>query len=184
MRGSLARSQRSVADEALVRAVFQEHGRALLAYATRLVGDRQAAEDIVQETLVRAWRNPDVLVNGKGSVRGWLLRVARNLAVDWARARAARPKETEVPEVPVDTAAMADHAEPVVDSLVVLDALNELSEEHRAVLVEIYFKGSSVAEAAAALRIPPGTVRSRCYYALRSLRSSAVSRGILQEASR
>src|SRR5512144_2213454 len=133
MRGSLARSQRSVADEALVRAVFQEHGRALLAYATRLVGDRQAAEDIVQETLVRAWRNPDVLVNGKGSVRGWLLRVARNLVIDWVRARAARP--TEVTEIPVDTAAVADHAEPVVDSLVVLDALDALSEEHRAVLV-------------------------------------------------
>lgn len=178
---SLARSRRCVADEALLRAVFEEHGRALLAYAMRLAGDRQAAEDIVQETLVRAWRNPDVLVNGKGSVRGWLLTVARNLAIDAVRAQAARP--AEVPEIPPDLAPRRDHAESVVDSLVVMEALDELSDDHRDVLVEIYFKGSSVSEAAAALGIPPGTVRSRCYYALRSLRRSAAARGTVQEAS-
>src|SRR5512144_287544 len=132
MRGSLARSQRSVADEALVRAVFEEHGRALLAYATRLVGDRQAAEDIVQETLVRAWRNPDVLVNGKGSVRGWLLAVTRNLVIDRIRARAARPAEVaEVSEIGGAVPVEADPSDAVVNSMVVMDALDQLSEEHR-----------------------------------------------------
>ena len=85
-------------DEALVHAVYAEHGRALLAYTTRLMGDRAAAEDIVQETLIRAWRHPEVMTNGRGSTRGWLLTVARNLVTDRIRARAARPRE--VPEDP------------------------------------------------------------------------------------
>lgn len=182
MRRSGTRPHRSVADEALVRSVFEEHGRALLAYVSRLLGDKQAAEDIVQETLVRAWRNPDVLLNGKGSVRGWLLTVARNLVVDRVRAQAARP--IEVPESPTDSRCARDHAESVVDSLIVMDALDQLSDDHRAVLVEIYFKGSSVSEVAAALGIPPGTVRSRAYYALRSLRDGIAARGVLEGASR
>ena len=66
----------------MITALYQEHGASLLADATRLTGDRGAAEDVVQETLLRAWRHPEVLVNGKGSVRGWLLTVARNVIVD------------------------------------------------------------------------------------------------------
>jgi RNA polymerase sigma-70 factor (ECF subfamily) len=162
--------------------VFEEHGRALLAYATRLLGERHAAEDVVQETLVRAWRNPEVLVNGKGSVRGWLLTVVRNLVIDRARARAARP--TEVAEAPVSAATTSDHAESVVDSVVVLEALDRLSDEHREVLVEIYLRGSSVAQAATTLGIPPGTVRSRSFYALRALRAWAGQGGVLEEMSR
>ena len=62
----------------------------MLAYATRLLGDRASAEDVVQEALIRAWRNPDVLTNGKGSTRGWLLTVVRNLVVDRWRSAASR----------------------------------------------------------------------------------------------
>jgi RNA polymerase sigma-70 factor, ECF subfamily len=155
-------------DEALVHAVYSEHGRALLAYATRLTGDRAAAEDVVQETLIRAWRHPEVLTNGKGSTRGWLLTVARNLVTDRARARAARPQEvTGTPAMPP---VERDHADRVVASVTVLAALEGLSEDHRGVLDQIYFQGRSLGEAATALGIPAGTVKSRSYYALRALR--------------
>jgi RNA polymerase sigma-70 factor, ECF subfamily len=155
-------------DEALVHAVYAEHGRALLAYATRLMGDRAAAEDIVQETLIRAWRHPEVMTNGRGSTRGWLLTVARNLVTDRMRARAARPKE--VPEDPALPPVERDHADQVVASVTVLQAMDGLSEDHRGVLEELYFNGRSLAEAATALGIPAGTVKSRSYYALRALR--------------
>jgi len=157
-------------DEALVHAVYQEHGRALLAYATRLLGDRAAAEDVVQETLIRAWRHPDALTNGKGSTRGWLLTVARNLVTDRARARAARP--LEVAETPTAGPVERDHADAVVASVTVQEALGALSPDHRGVLDQIYFKGRSLGEAATALGIPAGTVKSRSYYALRALRES------------
>lgn len=161
-------SRQAAADEALIRSLFNEHGRALLAYATRLTNDKTAAEEVVQETLVRAWRNPDALVNGRGSVRGWLLTVARNIVIDRARAKAARP--AEVAESPTNEPVYRDHAQTVVDSVVVLEALQCLSEEHRNVLIEIYFRGHNVNEAAQSLGIPIGTVKSRSYYALRALR--------------
>src|SRR3954451_12258968 len=95
--------------ETLIRALYAEHGRSLLAYATRLTGDRAAAEDVVQETLLRAWKHADDLTSGQGSVRGWLLTVARNLITDRARARAVRP--AEVADVVDKPPVAVDHSE-------------------------------------------------------------------------
>src|SRR3954451_20811072 len=111
--------------EDLIRTLYEEHGRSLLAYAVRLTNDRAAAEDVVQETLLRAWKHADDMVNNKGSVRGWLLTVARNIITDRARARAVRP--TEVAETPTTPPIQRDHAQGVVDSMAVLSALNTLS---------------------------------------------------------
>jgi RNA polymerase sigma-70 factor (ECF subfamily) len=157
------------ADEAIVRSLYEEHGRSLLSYATRLTGDRAAAEDVVQETLIRAWKHADTMVNEKGSVRGWLLTVARNIITDRVRAKAARP--TEVAESPTTPPVEHDHAEGVVNTMVVLGALDRISAEHREVLVELYYRGRTVTEAAEALGLPAGTVKSRSYYALRAMRA-------------
>ncbi|MBA8925027.1 RNA polymerase sigma-70 factor (ECF subfamily) [Kutzneria viridogrisea] len=169
-----SRRGRRPSDEALVRSLYEEHGRSLLAYATRLTGDRAAAEDVVQETLVRAWKHAEDMVDNKGSVRGWLLTVARNIITDRARARAVRP--AEVAETPATPPVQRDHAQTVVDSMAVLGALNTLTTEHRHVLVEIYYRGRSVAEVAGALGVPPGTVKSRSHYALKALRAAMAER--------
>ncbi len=167
--GRWSRGSSTASDEALIRSLYEEHGRSLLAYATRLTGDRAAAEDVVQETLLRAWKHAEAMVNQRGSVRGWLLTVARNIITDRARARASRP--TEVAETPGTGPVAGDHADIVVNSMVVLDALDRLSTEHREVLVELYYRGRTVSEAAQVLGVPPGTVKSRSYYALRAMRS-------------
>lgn len=163
-----SRSQRATSDEALIRVLYAEHGKALLAYATRLTGDRLAAEDVVQETLIRAWRHPEVVANPQGSLRGWLLTVARNIVTDRFRARAARP--TEVAESEATVPVQQDHAQGVVESVVLLDALDQLKPEHRDVLVEIYYRGRTASEAAGVLGIPEGTVKSRAHHAMKSLR--------------
>jgi RNA polymerase sigma-70 factor (ECF subfamily) len=169
-----ARRRESNTDEVLVRRLYEEHGGALLAYATRLMGDRALGEDVVQETLIRAWRSPEALTNNRGSVRGYLFTIARNLAIDKYRARAARP--AEVAESPATTPVEQDHADQVVDSMIVLGAMDRLSHEHRDVLRSLYFQGRTVEETAASLGVPAGTVKSRSYYALRRLREVMVER--------
>src|ERR1700759_2820982 len=87
-----AAPQDAVADEAYIREIYAEHGGALLRYALHLTGgDKQRAEDLVQETVFRAWRHPEALPDRPA--RPWLVAVARNLAVDAYRARQSRPPE-------------------------------------------------------------------------------------------
>lgn len=155
-------------DDALLRSVYEQHGGAVLAYATRLTGDRAAAEDILQETLVRAWRHRDVLVNGRGSVRAWMMTVAGRIVVDRARARGSRPRE--VAEVPGVEPMTRDHADQFVDSTEMFEALQKLSQEQRDAIVYLYFRGCNMAEAALALGVPEGTVRSRVHYGVLALR--------------
>ncbi|MEV4760707.1 sigma-70 family RNA polymerase sigma factor [Micromonospora sp. NPDC049559] len=158
----------------MIRSWYEEHGAALLAYGTRLTGDRAAAEDVLQETLIRAWRHSAKLSELDGSVRGWLFTVARNIITDRARARAVRP--VEVAEREVTVAVERDHADRVVDSLVALEALERLPDEQRSVLVEIYLRGRSLHETADRLGIPTGTVKSRAHHGLKVMRRRLTGR--------
>jgi RNA polymerase sigma-70 factor (ECF subfamily) len=166
---TLTRTTTCAEDE--LAALQREHGRWLFALLLRLCdGDRQRAEDLVQETLVRAWQHPEALrADDFDSVRPWLLTVGRRLAIDARRARQARPAEVG-DAVLENLRVSADHAERAAAALDVREAVKTLTPEHREVLVLVYFQGASVAEAAEALGIPPGTVKSRAYYALRALR--------------
>lgn len=165
-------------DEADLARLCGEHGPALLAYAGHLTGDRQLAEDIVQETLLKAWTHPDALSGERGSPRAWLLTVARNVAMDQFRARRARPSEVTEDLVDISGLTSVDDIDLAVQALVVAEGLAELRPEHRAVLVEMFYVGRSVAQAATVLGIPEGTVKSRTYYALRALKASLVERGV------
>ena len=97
----------ATADEALMRTLYEQHAAALLGYVMRLVNrDRARAEDIVQETLLRAWRHPDALTEDRGDIRPWLFTVARRLVIDGVRASRSRP--TEVPAPALEAVPNAD----------------------------------------------------------------------------
>ncbi|WP_351227300.1 sigma-70 family RNA polymerase sigma factor [Streptomyces sp. NPDC002133] len=162
-------SATATTDERALAELQREHGPALLSFLSGLTyGDQQRAEDLLQETLVRAWQHPEAFEGPYESMRPWLFTVGRRLAIDARRSQLARP--TEIGDaVLATTADPADAADRTVAVLDVRTAVQSLSPQHRAVLVQIYFQGRSVAEAAEALGIPAGTVKSRSYYALRQL---------------
>jgi RNA polymerase sigma-70 factor, ECF subfamily len=153
----------------------------VLNYASRLLEqvngrgwvDRHTAADITQEVFLRAWRHAEVFTEGPGYVRAWLMTVTRNLVVDQIRARASRPPEaTDAAVVKGMVATEPDHADRVAASVVVAAAVAQLSEDHRAVLQQVYWKGRSPREAADAMGLSVGTVKSRTHYAMRRLREA------------
>ncbi|MFG3281656.1 sigma-70 family RNA polymerase sigma factor [Streptomyces sp. NPDC048111] len=164
-----ARGPRRYAHERDLAELQRTHGPALLHFLLGLTyGDRQRAEDLLQETLVRAWQHPEAFEAPYCSMRPWLFTVARHLAIDARRSRLARPAEVR-DDVLLATAEPGDHTERCAAALDVRGAVRSLTPEHRAVLVQLYFRGLSVTEAADVLGVPPGTVKSRSYYALRAL---------------
>jgi len=168
-------------EDTLVRMLYEEHAGPLLMFVLRLTGgDRQRAEYIVQETLLRALRNAHRLgAQGQQSLRPWLVTVARRIAIDDHRSTSARPPETydrELESFP----STADDTDRVLQLMTVTDALRTLSQSHREILVETYFRGRTVPEAAEVLGLPLGTAKSRVYYALRALRTALQQRGVTE----
>jgi RNA polymerase sigma-70 factor (ECF subfamily) len=138
--------------------------------------DEGRAEDVVQETMLRAWRHRSILESSPPALRAWLYTVARNIVTDeWRRQRTRR--ETPVADVPERSTGdeTVDH---LLLSWVVAEAITRLSPEHRAVLLECYYRGQPVAEAARRLGVPEGTVKSRTHYALRALRLALEEMGV------
>ncbi|MFD3998718.1 sigma-70 family RNA polymerase sigma factor [Streptomyces sp. NPDC058548] len=157
-------------EEALAR-IRRAHGGPLMSLLTSLTyGDSHRAEDLLQETMLRVWKHPEVLETDHESLRPWLFTVARRVAIDAHRARNNRVKEISDLVYEGPSAFFIDPIEPAIEAMDVRDALKQLNVKFRAVLVAVYFRGLSVQETADLLGLPPGTVKSRTYYALRVLR--------------
>jgi RNA polymerase sigma-70 factor (ECF subfamily) len=133
-----------------------------------LRGDWQRAEDFVQETLLRAWLSAVDQPPGWSPCRAWLFRVAHNLVIDWTRREHIRiDMHHELLEEHLGT---VDPISQAVHRCFIVHALSRLSRPHREVLFYVYMLGCSGPDAATALRIPPGTVKSRTHHAIQELR--------------
>lgn len=151
--------------EAFARDIYRVHSRHLLALVMRLTGDPWEAEEVVQETMARAWRNANRLTGEQGPVWGWLSRVARNIVVDRVRARRARPIEVELVGDELPSLQVADPVDALVRSVVIAEAVSRLGPPYRAAVAQVYLLDRSAAQAAAALGVPVGTVKSRLHQA-------------------
>ncbi|NUS62912.1 MAG: sigma-70 family RNA polymerase sigma factor [Saccharothrix sp.] len=159
----------------LLRSLHDEHAPALWRYVRRLTGDDELSRDVVQEALLRAWRNPKVLEQGPTAARAWLYTVARNVVIDERRSARAR---WEIRSERLPVRARNDHSDSALDAWLVADVLSQLTPEHRTVIVRAYYMGQSVAELAVALDLPEGTVKSRLHYGLRALRLALQEKGV------
>ncbi len=169
------------ADEDAVGAAYEAHGAELYRFVLRGLGDTGAAEDVVQETFLRAWRAADRFDPQLASLRVWLFAIARNAMLDHARAVRVRPWQSELVDPPTAEQAagtVEDASERLVRSWVVEEALRRLSEEHRAAIVQTYLRERPYGEVAAELGVPVGTVRSRVFYGLKALRVAMDELGV------
>ena len=168
-----SRGQLPADADAAIRELYSRHAKALHGYVQRFCPDQASADDIVQETLIRAWRHLPQLTADDRPVRPWLFRVARNLLTDADRAARARP--VTAPE-PADVAGDDAGLDQILDRQLVTNALQHLSPAHRTVLVETFYHDRTLATVARRLGIPDGTARSRLHYALHALRKQIQER--------
>jgi RNA polymerase sigma-70 factor (ECF subfamily) len=165
----------STDDATALRELHDAHAAAVWRYVVHLTGDRTSADDVVQETLLRAWRSPRILEQDPSTTRSWMFTVARNLVID--DYRSAR-KRHEIGTDSVPDRGEADRTDTLFESLLVEEALATLGYEHRSVIVHAYYGGRSIAEVARELDIPEGTVKSRLHYGLRALRLALQEKGV------
>ena len=159
------RAQRGdqAAFDALATAAYSR----LFAVAARILRDPYAAEDAVQDTLVRAWRDLRGL-RERDRFDAWLHRLLVHACAD--QGRIAKRHRPEVTAVDIDVAEPADDVRRIADRDELERAFLELSIEHRSVLVLVHYVGMPAVEVAQVLGVPPGTVYSRLHYATRQMR--------------
>jgi RNA polymerase sigma-70 factor, ECF subfamily len=166
------------AEDALMKALYDEHAGPLWRYALRLTADAARAEDVVQETLLRAWQHPEVVGDTERSARAWLFTVARNMIIDERRSPRFRKNAGSLEDSGAPEQSVPDQVDSALDRLLIVDAMAQMTPEHRAVVERSYYRGWSVTQIAADLDIAEGTVKSRLHYAIRALRLTLQEMGV------
>jgi RNA polymerase sigma-70 factor (ECF subfamily) len=177
------RSQYDSTDDVLIRllrahppegaaALYDHYGRAVFSLALRIVGDRQIAEEITQDTFVRCWRSAERYNPQRGGLLVWLLGIAHNAAVDELRSRRgqSRRRETGLDALPEGIKHATIDTEQHAVMSAVRDALRELPAAQREAIELIYFGGLTRQEVAEQLKSPLGTIHSRIRLGMTQLR--------------
>jgi RNA polymerase sigma-70 factor, ECF subfamily len=156
-----------------INAAYRDFGAALFRFASRSLGDRGLAEEAVQETFVRAWRRADLYDEARAPLQAWLFAICRNVVIDMTRARKIRPAMADGSVVAArESGAGVDAIDKMVQSAALEEALRRVGPEHRQALIEVVILDRPQDAVAADLGVPVGTVKSRVFYGLRSLRKS------------
>jgi RNA polymerase sigma-70 factor (ECF subfamily) len=157
--------------------IFEDRSRTLLHFLKRINFNRpNIAEDLLQETMLKVWQHIDEAPIDDDHIRSWLFTIARNVSVDEARKRRRRPEESESEHAIANRSGSPDPMEIVIATHAMLEAYKNLTPERRRALDEVYVNRRSAEEVANLLAVPEGTVRSRAFYAMQSLRSAVLSK--------
>jgi RNA polymerase sigma-70 factor, ECF subfamily len=161
--------------------LYDRHSRAAFSLAYRMMGERQAAEDLTQEAFIKIWRGAPSYRAGRGGVRTWILSVVRNQGIDQLRANATRRRTLEKVEA---STPRSQPSEAFVETWrnsqrdQVREALNTLPAEQWKILELAYFSGYTHVEIADLQGLPLGTVKGRMRRSLKRLRDHCEARGM------
>ena len=161
--------------------LYEHYGVMAFSIAYRITGDRAAAEDVVQDAFLGAWRNASRYVDARGTVRTWLLSIVHHRAIDAVRRR--RPT-TELPESEAnlpESLTVPDTWSDVelrIDRAAVQVALTRISDVQREAIELAYFGGLTQAEIAERTGVPLGTVKGRLRLGLEGLRAAMLATGV------
>jgi RNA polymerase sigma-70 factor (ECF subfamily) len=164
-------------DSRALEVLYDRHGGPAYSLAHRVMGERQAAEDVTQEAFLSVWRTSASYDSLRGSVRSWLLQIVRNRAIDALRRASARGGRLdfddegllEAQEAPERTEAEASRRERAAH---VRGALQDLPRDQAQVLALAYFSGFTHSEIAELLDMPLGTVKGRMRLGLQKVRAN------------
>lgn len=157
--------------------IYRRHARAIMTIAFRVLDDRESAADVTQTVFLRLWQQSSRLSVRSGSIRGWLITVARNAALDVLRAR--RPQATPYGQ---DAPDIADSSEPSIQVIAdfrtraVRDVIDLLNEDQRTVIELAFFGDLTQSAIAECTGMPLGTVKSRLRLAMQHLRTALAGR--------
>jgi RNA polymerase sigma-70 factor (ECF subfamily) len=165
-------------DRTALEVLYDRHAATVMSICFKIIADRAAAEDVLQETFWRVWQNASTYQSQRGSFTGWLFRIARNLAIDVYRRDRRRPQaitETgeanpildQLPDIDIN---VAEQTQTNFDAQQVRNALKTLPREQRQVVELAYFYGMTRQEIADKTGEPLGTIHTRARLGLQKLR--------------
>lgn len=173
-------------DMAAYRTLYERYKRAVLGLAYKILGDRAAAEEVMQETFWRIWDSAASFDTQRGSLPNWMFGIARNLSIDIVR-RGQKIKMQALPDLHLDHVEVTPHYQDehnVADAALLLlrhkqvhTALTELPAEQRDVVEWIYFQGKTRRQIAQEMDIPFGTINTRAKLALDKLKRVLQAQG-------
>ncbi|QYJ04029.1 sigma-70 family RNA polymerase sigma factor [Nocardioides panacisoli] len=179
--GEPARSVAGLGDEDQVHEAYLRYGAEVYRFVLRGLGDPGAAQDVTQETFLKAWRHAHRYDPQLATLRVWLFGIARNTMIDHARAAGVRPWQQHLVDPTTAQAiggAAADSTDRLLEAWLVEEALRRIADHHREAIVQTHLRERPYAEVAAELGIPVGTLRSRVFYGLRALREAMDEMGV------
>jgi RNA polymerase sigma-70 factor (ECF subfamily) len=167
------------ADAEAFATLYDRHSRAAFSLAYRMMGERQASEDLMQDAFLKVWRSAKSYRAERGSVRTWILSIVHNRGIDQIRSQASRRRTQEKIEA---SAPRSQPSEAFAETLrnsqreQVREALNTLPPEQLKILELAYFSGYTHVEISDLLRLPLGTVKGRMRLGLKKIRDYFESR--------
>lgn len=146
--------------------LYDKYASLLFGVIFRVLQNTEAAEEVLQDTMLKIWNNATKYDSGKGNLLNWLVNIARNAAIDRVRLKSFNTRNEKIDTV----VQQLEEAGLNPETIGLKDLMKKLSPDQSAIIDLIYFKGYTQSEAAESLSIPIGTVKSRLYAAINKLR--------------